>query len=217
MNFALSRPSPLQRSGLFGVVIGLHAGVFLLILAARTIAPQVIEMPMMVDLLPAPEAEKLPLANPLPMARPQSVKQHAALAPAPKSAAPSIDTSSSKQAVVSAPPAAPPESQPTASTNAPAAEPVSSARFDADYLKNPAPAYPPLARRMGEEGKVILRVSVQPQGTADSVEIRTSSGSPRLDEAAQKTVRNWKFIPAKRGDVAVQSWVLVPIIFKLEQ
>ena len=39
----------------------------------------------------------------------------------------------------------------------------------------------------------------------------------RLDEAAQKTVRNWRFIPAKRGDTAVQSFVLVPIIFKLEQ
>ena len=70
---------------------------------------------------------------------------------------------------------------------------------------------------MGEEGKVILRVQVTPQGSASEVEIRTSSGSPRLDEAAQKTVRNWKFIPAKQGDTAVQSWVLVPIIFKLEQ
>jgi len=69
---------------------------------------------------------------------------------------------------------------------------------------------------MGEEGKVILRVSVNPQGGADSVEIKTSSGSLRLDESAQKTVRNWKFIPAKRGETAVQSWVLVPIIFKLE-
>jgi protein TonB len=70
---------------------------------------------------------------------------------------------------------------------------------------------------MGEEGKVILRVLVNPQGTADNVEIKTSSGSPRLDESAQKTVRTWKFIPAKRGDELVQSWVLVPIIFKLEQ
>ena len=70
---------------------------------------------------------------------------------------------------------------------------------------------------MGEEGKVILRVSVNPQGAADSVEIRTTSGSPRLDEAAVNTVKRWKFIPAKRGETAIQSWVLVPIIFKLEQ
>ena len=81
----------------------------------------------------------------------------------------------------------------------------------------PPPPYPPLARRMGEEGKVVLRVAVTPQGSASEVQIHTSSGSTRLDESAQKTVRNWKFIPAKQGDTAVSSWVLVPIIFKLEQ
>ncbi|UCV25004.1 energy transducer TonB [Ferribacterium limneticum] len=135
--------------------------------------------------------------------------------PAPKAAAPVVEATQSTVPAPAAVVAAPVEAKPA--QVAPPAEPVSQARFDADYLKNPAPAYPPLSRRMGEEGKVVLRVSVNAQGSADSVEIRTSSGSQRLDESAQKTVRNWKFIPAKRGDVAVQSWVLVPIIFKLEQ
>ena len=96
-------------------------------------------------------------------------------------------------------------------------DPANATYTDADYLRNPAPPYPPLARRMGEEGKVMLRVAVNALGSADSVEIKTSSGSNRLDEAARKTVLNWKFIPAKRGETAVASWVLVPIIFKLEQ
>ncbi len=213
MSYVLSRPSPFQRSGLLGVVIGLHVGIFLLILAAKTIAPQIMEMPLVVDLLQAPEMEKPPEAKPLPVVKPQPVKQHPT--PTPKTPTPAIETTTSTVAAPSAPAVAAPDPKPAPA--APAAEPVSQARFDADYLRNPAPAYPPLARRMGEEGKVILRVSVNPQGTADSVEIRTSSGSPRLDEAAQKTVRNWKFIPAKRGDAAIQSWVLVPIIFKLEQ
>ena len=91
------------------------------------------------------------------------------------------------------------------------------ARFDAGYLKNPAPPYPPQSRRIGEEGKVILRVFVNADGSAQQVEIRTSSGSDRLDESAQRTVRRWKFIPARRGGIAVESWVLVPIVFKLEQ
>ncbi len=213
MSYVLSRPSPFQRSGLLGIVIGLHVGVFLLILAARTIAPQIMEMPLVVDLLQAPEMEKPPQAKPLPVVKPQPVKQRPT--PTPKTPTPVIETTTSTLAAPSAPAVAAPDPKPAPA--APAAEPVSQARFDADYLRNPAPAYPPLSRRMGEEGKVVLRVSVNPQGTADSVEIKTSSGSPRLDEAAQKTVRNWKFIPAKRGDAAVQSWVLVPIIFKLEQ
>lgn len=213
MSYVLSRPSPFQRSGLLGIVIGLHVGIFLLILAAKTIAPQIMEMPLVVDLLQAPEMEKPPEAKPLPVVKPQPVKQRPT--PTPKTPTPAIETTTSTVAAPSAPAVAAPDPKPAPA--APAAEPVSQARFDADYLRNPAPAYPPLSRRMGEEGKVILRVSVNPQVTADSVEIRTSSGSPRLDEAAQKTVRNWKFIPAKRGDAAVQSWVLVPIIFKLEQ
>jgi protein TonB len=193
------------------MVIGLHAAVFLVIMAARTVVPDIVEMPLIVDLLQAPPEEiKQPVAKPLPMAKPQPVRQ-----PIPKTPTPVIEATPSEQPAPAAPLASPPDIKP-APPAPPAAEPVSQARFDADYLKNPAPSYPPLSRRMGEEGKVILRVSVNPQGSADSVEIKASSGSLRLDESAQKTVRNWKFIPAKRGDTAVQSWVLVPIIFKLE-
>ena len=213
MSYALSRPSSRQRSGLLAIVIGGHVAIFLLILAAKTVAPQIMEMPLIVDLLPA-EAPKPPQVKPLLVSKPEPVRQKPA--PTPKAPTPPIEATTSTVPAPAAPVAAPAEAKPA--PPAPAAEPVvSQARFDADYLRNPAPAYPPLSRRMGEEGKVILRVSVNPQGTADSVEIKTSSGSVRLDEAAQRTVRNWKFIPAKRGDAAVQSWVLVPIIFKLEQ
>jgi len=213
MSYALSRPSSTQRSGLLGIVIGAHIAVFLLILAAKTVVPQIMEMPMVVDLLPA-EPPKKPEAKPLPVVKPEPVRQK----PTPKTPAPRIEATTSNVPAPAAPVAAPPETKPAPpAPAAAAAEPVSQARFDADYLRNPSPAYPPLSRRMGEEGKVILRVSVNPQGMADSVEIRTSSGSARLDESAQRTVRTWRFIPAKRGDVAMQSWVLVPIIFKLEQ
>lgn len=218
MSYALSRtasyPSSAKRSGLLGIVIGLHAGIFLLILAAKTVVPQILEIPLVVDLLQAPEVQKPPEAKPLPMAKPQPVKQPRT--PTPKTSTPLIEATTSTAPAPFAPVAAPAETKPA--PPAPAAEaPLKQARFDADYLKNPAPPYPPLSRRMGEEGKVILRVSVNSNGTADHVEIRTSSGSQRLDDSAQRTVATWKFIPAKRGDEPVQSWVLVPIIFKLEQ
>ncbi|PKO86241.1 MAG: energy transducer TonB [Betaproteobacteria bacterium HGW-Betaproteobacteria-12] len=212
MSYALSRPSSSQRSSLLLIVVGLHVGIFLLVMAAKTVVPQIMELPMVVDLLPAPPTPEPPQAKPLPVVKAQPVRPK----PAPKMPTPLLETTTSSEPAPAAPVAAPPEVKP-APPAPPAAPTVSQARFDADYLRNPAPPYPPLSRRMGEEGKVILRVSVTPQGTAEAVEIRTSSGSPRLDEAAQKTVHNWRFIAAKRGDVAVQSWVLVPIIFKLEQ
>ncbi|PKO36737.1 MAG: energy transducer TonB [Betaproteobacteria bacterium HGW-Betaproteobacteria-6] len=213
MSYTLTRPSPFRRSGLLAVVVGLHVGVFLLILIARTVVPQIMEIPLVVDLLPAPEIATPPAARPLPKARPVPVK--AVQAPQPKAAAPVVEATQSTVPSPAAVVAAPVEATPAPA--APPVEAISPARFDADYLRNPSPVYPPLARRMGEEGKVVLRVSVNTQGSADSVEIRTSSGSQRLDESALKTVRNWKFIAARRGDVAVQSWVLVPVIFKLEQ
>jgi len=213
MSYALSRPSHFQRSSLLAVVIALHAGVFLLILAAKTVAPQIMEMPLIVDLLQPQETRKEPEAKPLPVVRPQPVRQKPV--PVPKAPVPVIETTTSTAPAPATAIAAPPENK--AANAAPADESFSQARFDANYLRNPAPPYPSLSKRMGEEGKVVLRVSVNPQGTADSVDIKTSSGSLRLDESAQKTVHNWKFVPAKRGDTPVQSWVLVPIIFKLEQ
>ena len=213
MSYALSRPSQIQRSSLLAIVIALHAGIFLLILAARTVAPKIMEMPLIVDLLQPPETRKEPEAKPLPVVRPQPVRQKPV--PVPKAPVPVIETTASTAPAPATAIAAPPENK--AANAAPTEESFSQARFDANYLRNPAPPYPALSKRMGEEGKVVLRVSVNSQGTADSVEIKSSSGSPRLDESAQKTVRNWKFVPAKRGDTPVQSWVLVPIIFKLEQ
>ena len=87
--------------------------------------------------------------------------------------------------------------------------------FNADYLANPAPAYPALSRRAGEEGKVVLRDFVSEQGLPAHIEMRASSGHPRLDEAALSTVKHWKFVPARRSDTPVGAWVLVPIAFSL--
>ena len=90
------------------------------------------------------------------------------------------------------------------------------ARFDADYLHNPAPAYPAMSRRNGEEGRVQLSVRVSAQGRAEQVDVRHSSGYPRLDDAAAATVRQWRFVPARRGDEPISATVLVPIVFRLE-
>ena len=94
--------------------------------------------------------------------------------------------------------------------------PVTAARFDADYLHNPKPLYPAASRRLGEQGKVVLRVHVGADGAAEKIELKTSSGFARLDISAQDAVSRWRFVPARRGDQAVAAWVLVPIAFNLD-
>ena len=94
--------------------------------------------------------------------------------------------------------------------------PVTQPQFNASYLDNSEPAYPALSRRLGEQGRVILRVLVNARGTADEVQLRTPSGFARLDEAARDTVSRWRFVPARRGAEPVPAWVLIPISFRLE-
>jgi len=88
--------------------------------------------------------------------------------------------------------------------------------FNAAYLSNPAPRYPLASRRAGEQGTVTLRVLVRRDGLPAQVEVEKSSGSAHLDAAALEAVRAWRFVPARQGTDAIESWVLVPVVFRLE-
>ncbi|NJD26242.1 MAG: energy transducer TonB [Betaproteobacteria bacterium] len=109
----------------------------------------------------------------------------------------------------------------TAFTAAPAPRmpgtPSTPARYDAAYLNNPSPGYPAASRRLGEEGRVLLRVRVGADGRPLSVDLEKGSNFSRLDEAARDAVTRWRFVPARRGDEAVEGSVLVPLVFRLDQ
>jgi protein TonB len=84
------------------------------------------------------------------------------------------------------------------------------------YQVNPKPPYPLVARRIGAQGEVLLRVLVRQDGSVAAVELAQSSGFSLLDESATRTVReNWRFIPAQHDGIPVESWVEVPIRFVL--
>jgi protein TonB len=113
-----------------------------------------------------------------------------------------------------------PSSAPAPVTSAPVAATEPAPRIElpsasAAYLNNPPPAYPALSRRLGEQGRVVLRVRIEPDGTASAAEIRTSSGYERLDEAARQAVLSWRYVPGKRNGVPEAMWFLIPIQFEL--
>lgn len=87
--------------------------------------------------------------------------------------------------------------------------------IQARYSETPKPIYPESARREGREGKVLLRVLVDDRGRSKTVEINTSSGSEALDHAAAEAIKRWRFHPARDGDKAVESWLRIPIEFRL--
>jgi protein TonB len=74
-----------------------------------------------------------------------------------------------------------------------------------------------LARRMGMQGTVVLRVHVRADGSVAAAELAHSSGSHLLDDSALKTVRErWRFLPARLDGTPVESWVEVPLRFVLD-
>jgi len=86
----------------------------------------------------------------------------------------------------------------------------------ASYADCPEPPYPPAAERKGIKGKVILRIRVGANGSPLEVKLISSSGNQMLDRAAIYTVINsWRFKPATRDGVSIESWVEVPITFEL--
>lgn len=81
---------------------------------------------------------------------------------------------------------------------------------------SPHPAYPELARRRGQEGRVEVRCRVNASGIVAETGIAKSSGYKLLDEAALKTVKKWIFKPAASGGANVEGTVIVPVEFRLE-
>jgi periplasmic protein TonB len=128
--------------------------------------------------------------------------------PAPPAPLPPI---AAPVAVTPAPPA--PSTPPPAP---PAPAKVELPRSDADYLNNPLPPYPPVSKRLGEQGRVVMRVYVGEDGAPQKAEMRTSSGFDRLDAAAAATVMRWRFKPGTRGGMPEAMWVNVPMDFKLD-
>lgn len=86
---------------------------------------------------------------------------------------------------------------------------------DAQGLNNAAPAYPPTSRKKREQGVVWFEVHVGSAGELLELKLKTSSGFRRLDEAAERAVKQWRFQPALRQGKAVDAWYDLPVRFSL--
>lgn len=186
---------------------------------AQLVAPPAPEAPP----APPPPPPKAPPAPPQP--RPAVVKK-ATPRPTPVPLAvtdavppPNAPLVAAAEPPAPAPAAPAPAAAPTPAPAAPAPpapERIELPSSNAAYLQNPAPVYPAISKRMGEQGKVVLRVFIGTDGAAQKVEINKSSGYDRLDRQAQEAVMRWRFVPGKRNGTPEAMWNLVPINFVLE-
>lgn len=205
--FPTPASSVAERFGGFALALALHVLALFLLLQFDPVRRSLLEAaPIMVNFIAPPTPVEAPPAPrpapPRPVLRP--------LPTPPLLTTQAVDSPSPIQAPPPAPVPAPVEAP------APAPAPVVPPSFSAAYLHNPAPAYPAISRRLGEEGRVLLRVLVSAEGGAERVEVQSSSNSIRLDQAAADAVRNWRFVPAQQAGRPVAGWAIVPIRFSLE-
>jgi protein TonB len=190
-------------------VLMLHGGALwalqtgLLRRAVELLVPaQVLEISSINETPPQPHSPPLvnprviaPVQAPTPLAVANAVAQPSPDAPA------LVVASTETRAPNVAPPTPPKLEQPSS---------------DADYLNNPKPPYPPMSKRMGEQGKVVIRTLIGADGAAQEASIHQPSGFDRLDQAALATARKWRYVPGKRAGVAEAMWFNVPFTFVLE-
>ena len=168
---------------------------------------------------PPPQIKPPPPPPPALPARPSLAPTPLALAPEPvpqPTQAPAAPPTLAATAPENAPVSATAPVAPAPSVVAPAAPTkVDLPTTVADYQAKSPPVYPAMSRRMGEQGRVVMRVLIGADGVPQQAEVLQSSGHGRLDRAAADAVMRWRYVPGKRGGVPETMWFQVPIEFKL--
>ena len=203
-----------QRRMAIATLLAVHAVAVVGLLNASRLRDVVVDAkPLFLAVVDAPA----PAAPPKPLPPPPSAK----IPPPPQLSLPLIATDA-----VTAPPTLvaqvlppPPPAAPAAPVEAPPAPAPSLPRTippsAVQYLLPPAPVYSRISAKMRESGKALVRVFIDEAGLPRNVQLATSTGFARLDDAALAAVRNCRFKPYLENGVAVSGWASIPIEFEL--
>lgn len=216
-----ARRIPWPRAAGLLAVLALHGVVLHSLWSARVVSPPPAAKTLFVNFVdpvpepPKPRVEPRPKPPPPRKAKPSPPKPHTHLAA-------NAPVTSPADPVEPLPPAPEPELAPPEPPAPPPAPPLPAGpvtlgtELAVTCPERTPPAYPPLSRRLGETGKVVLRVELDATGRVAGARVLTSSGSGRLDAAALAAVRTWRCLPAQRDGQAVPAVAMQPFKFTLE-
>lgn len=202
-----------MQSGLLRKAVELVVPVHMLSEFIEPPAPKMMPPP------PAPPAPPTTAKQPVPKSKAPSsppVSQPQPLAVADDAPAPDARQVPATPSAPTTPVAAPVQASDSASPASPAPPRLELPSSDANYLQNPRPVYPPLSKRMGEQGQVVCSVLIGTDGLPVSARLVKSSGFDRLDEATLHAVMRWRYTPGKRNGVPTAMSFNVPINWVLE-
>lgn len=200
------------------IVLGLHAAALYGLWSYRLLPTPGEAVTLFVDFISPPppkpqEALQSEPPRPVKLERPRPVVR-----PKPQQLVVEAPVLSPSEPVAPPPPAPPPE--PTIEAPPAPPQPVGPVSLGEELsvacAERTPPVYPAQARRIGEQGKVVLRVELDERGHVSAARVTSSSGSRHLDEAALGAVRQWRCNPARRNGVPVRAVALQPFNFILE-
>lgn len=234
---AAAELSPPQRWALAGLAVAAHvvAGVQLLSWRDAPVPPEPASVPLMVSMIapqssppqaalsapPAPVVAPARPAVPLPTVLSSKAPTSNALAAPPDvpKPTPEVDVMSVATPLPSVPaPAAAtvPDAPPVPPAPAAPLPPKQITASAVRYLVPPQQVYPETSRRLGESGKVGLKVRVDEHGKAVEVHVTQSSGFSRLDQAAVSALKAARFQPYLENGVARSVWAPATITYDLQ-
>ncbi len=160
--------------------------------------------------LPAGDAASDDVLEPPP--EPEAAPHSPALAAPP---APSLEAlrreAARRRAARTPPPAAPARSAAAHAAPPPARTPAQAAApLQVVHTPDPDRYYPQAARRAHIEGRVLVRITIDPSGVVSHASVERSSGSRMLDDAALALARAYRFSSAAHARVA-----RLPVVFEL--
>ncbi len=194
----------------FAFALALHAAALWGLWSVRIVPLPDEVVTLFVETLrpPTPPAEP-----PRPASKPQASPK---AKPQPRPLATEAPPLSAAEPVAPPSPPAPVIEAPAAPTPRPAGPVTFGTELSVACSERTPPRYPPMSRRLGEEGKVVLRVELDEQGVVAAARVSSGSGHARLDEAALAAVKTWRCAPARRDGQPVRAVALQPFKFVLE-
>ena len=203
--------------GPLAMVLAFHALLFYFIYSGllTRMVDAAIPQAVQVSFVPLPKPASAPPAAPqtVPMAKLTPPELPQVPIPVVQVATPVPNTISVTQAALPVPNA--PSQLPVASAPAPSSTGPKTITTGMEYILPPQTVYPAMSKRMGEQGKVVLRILVGENGKPDQVQVQTSSGFSRLDEAGRQAGLKVLFKPHLEDGRAVPVYVLLPLNFQL--
>lgn len=229
MDGVLNKIGLAKIAGLFLVLV-MHIALLYAAMSYKLTSPSQEAVTLFVNLinLPPPKKEEPPPPEPpklLPRKKVTLVKQNPIPRPEPTpvlaAETPNVVVTDyvapepKPSPVIEAPPS--PESAPVAEIPVkPAGRPVAlSSELSIACPQRVPPSYPTASRRMGEHGRVVLRVELDETGRITAVNIQESSGYKRLDDAGLSAVKTWQCNAAMRDGKAVRAVAMQPFDFIL--